>query len=133
MAKDRLGGKKTLKVGGFLDEFEKDDVKKKIDIVTLFDHFGIRLTKKGKNYVALCPWHPDTNPSLSVTKETGQYHCFSCHEAGDHFTLVEKMKGCGFKEALAYLKGLAGKAAAVPERNLLMREALPDQKKTRPQ
>jgi len=124
MAKDRLGGKKTLQVGGFLDEFEKDEVKKKIDIVTLFEHFGIRLTKKGKNYVGLCPWHPDTNPSLSVTKEKGQYHCFSCHESGDHFTLVEKMKGCGFKEALTYLKGLValtylkglvGKVDAVPD------------------
>jgi len=115
MAKDRLGGKRTLKVGGFLDEFEKDEVRKKIDIVTLFAHFGIRLSKKGKNYVGLCPWHPDTNPSLSVTKEKGQYHCFSCHESGDHFTLVEKMKGCGFKEALTYLKGLAGKVGAVPD------------------
>jgi len=115
MAKDRLGGKKTLKVGGFLDEFEKDEVRKKIDIVTLFDHFGIRLTKKGKNYVGLCPWHPDTNPSLSVTKETGLYHCFSCHEAGDHFKLVEKMKGCGFKESLAYVKKLIGKVDVVPE------------------
>jgi DNA primase len=63
----------------------------------------------------LCPWHPDTKPSLSVTKEKGQYHCFSCHEAGDHFTLVEKMKGCEFKEALTYLKGLVGKVDAAPE------------------
>ena len=46
MAKDRLLGKKTLHIGGFLDEFEKDDIKRKVDIVRLFEHFGIRLKKK---------------------------------------------------------------------------------------
>jgi DNA primase len=89
MGKDRLFGKKTLNVGGFLDEFEKDDIKRKVDIVRLFEHFGIRLKKKGKGYVGLCPWHNDKNPSLSVTRETGIYHCFSCHESGDHFTRGE--------------------------------------------
>jgi len=109
MARDRLGGKKTLNVAGFLNEFEKDDIKKHIDIVALFEHFGIRLQKKGKNYVGLCPWHADKSPSLSVDKEKGLYNCFGCGESGDHFSLVMKMKGYEFKEALTYLKGLAGK------------------------
>ena len=81
MAKDRLGGKKTLNVTGFLNEFEKDDVKKQIDIVTLFEHFGIRLQKKGKSHIGLCPWHDDKTPSLSVDKEKGLYNCFGCGES----------------------------------------------------
>ena len=109
MAKDRLGGKKTLNVTGFLNEFEKDDVKKQIDIVTLFEHFGIRLQKKGKNHIGLCPWHADKTPSLSVDKEKGLYNCFGCGESGDHFTLVMKIKGYEFKEALTYLKRITGK------------------------
>ena len=36
MGRDRLGGKRTLNVGSFLNEFEKDEIKKKIDIVKLF-------------------------------------------------------------------------------------------------
>jgi hypothetical protein len=37
--KSRLGGVKTLKVSGILDEFEKDEVKKEVDIVSLFTSF----------------------------------------------------------------------------------------------
>ena len=114
MAKDRLGGKKTLNVGGFLNEFEKDDVKRQIDIVTLFEHFGVRLTKKGKSHTGCCPWHDDKTPSLSVDREKGLYNCFGCGESGDHFSLVMKMKGCEFKEALARLKKLIGKVDVTP-------------------
>ena len=103
---DRLGGKSTLRVSNFLDEFEKDDIKKKIDITELFEEFGVKLTKKGKSYTGLCPFHKDSNPSLSVDKEKGLYNCFGCGESGDVFTLVEKIKGCDFKDSLKYLTRL---------------------------
>ena len=123
MAKDRLHGRKTLKVNNFLDEFEKDDVKKKVDIVGLFESFGVKLTKKGKSYSANCPWHDDVNPSLSVDRSKGVYNCFGCGESGDIFTLVEKMRGCDFRESLDFLKGwkdqsftsTASRAARQPE------------------
>lgn len=108
--RDRLHGRKILKVTNFLDEFEKDDIKKYVDIVDLFSHYGISLTKKGKSYMAKCPWHNDKNPSLSVDREKdgGVYHCFGCGESGDIFTLTEKMKGLSFKEAVKYLKEFKG-------------------------
>lgn len=102
--RDRLAGRKTLKVNNLLDEFEKDDIKKHINIIELFKHFNVKPTKKGKNYIALCPWHNDKTPSLSIDKEKGLYNCFGCGESGDAFTLVQKMKGCDFKEALNFLK-----------------------------
>jgi DNA primase catalytic core len=105
---DRLGGKKTLKVGGFLEEFEKDDVKAKVDITELFGFFGVELSKKGKSFMGRCPWHEDETPSLSVDREKGLYNCFGCGESGDVFDLVEKMKGFDFKEALAFLKKWTG-------------------------
>ena len=108
MAKDRLGGKKTLKVGGFLNEFEKDDLKKKIDIVWLLNHFGYYPEKKGKNYVLrfIFPNHEDKNPSFTIDREGGRYHCFGCHETGDIFNVVQVIKGWDFKKSLKYLKGL---------------------------
>jgi 5S rRNA maturation endonuclease (ribonuclease M5) len=118
MAKDRLFGKKTLHIGGFLDEFEKDDIKRKVDIVRLFEHFGVRLVKKGKSYTGICPWHDDKTPSLSVDKEKGLYNCFGCGESGDHFSLVMKMKGVEFKQALTFLKGMAGKVNIPPSRSV---------------
>ena len=101
---DRLKGKKTLKVAGFLQEWAKDDVKKKVDIIKLFASFDVALTKKGKNFTGLCPWHDDENPSLSVDQQKGLYNCFGCGESGDVVTLVQKMKGIGFQEAMEYLK-----------------------------
>lgn len=134
MAGDRLGGKKTLKVSGFLEEFEKDDLKKKVDIVSLFECFGVKLTRKGKSYTGLCPWHEDKNPSLSVDREKGLYHCFGCGESGDVFDLVEKMKGFNFPEALEYLKDWAGEIGSSSSRAkpAKKKQALPDRTEVRP-
>lgn len=90
--RDRLQGRKTLKVNDFLDEFEKDDIKKTVDIVDLFQSFGVQLSKKGKSYSGKCPWHNDTNPSLSVDRDRGLYNCFGCGESGDIFSLTEKIE-----------------------------------------
>lgn len=104
MSRDRLGGVKTLKVTGFLDEFEKDDIKKSVDIISLFSSFGIELTKKGKSHTGLCPFHDDANPSLSVDRDKGLYNCFGCGESGDVFDLVCRVKGFSFTESLSFLK-----------------------------
>ena len=106
LMRDRLNGVKTLNVTGILDEFDKDAVVAAVDIVALFKSFGVKLTKKGKSFMGVCPWHKDLNPSLSVDPVKKLYHCFGCGESGDAITLVEKMKGYGFKEALAYLRNL---------------------------
>jgi DNA primase catalytic core len=110
MATDRLAGRKTLHVEEFLEEFEKEGIKSRVDILALFAGFGVRLAPRGKGYVGLCPWHEDKNPSLSVDRDKGLYHCFGCGESGDVVGLVQKMKGLGFREALAYLKSQAATA-----------------------
>jgi DNA primase len=104
--KSRLG-KLTLQKDIF-DTALKDNLKSTVDIVALFSHFGVQLTKKGKSHVGLCPWHDDSTPSLSVDKTKGLYNCFGCGESGDIFTLVEKMKGCTFSEAMEFLQQQSG-------------------------
>jgi len=108
VSRDRLAGKKTLKAKDFFNEMEKDQIKKGIDIVSLFEYFGTHLTKKGKSHIGLCPFHDDKNPSLSVDQEKGLYNCFGCGESGDVFDLVKKVKGFSFTESLAFLKEYAG-------------------------
>jgi DNA primase len=105
---DRLAGRKTLKAKDFFNEMEKDQVKKQIDIVSLFSYFGTSLTKKGKSHIGLCPFHDDKNPSLSVDQEKGLYNCFGCGESGDVFDLVKGIKGFSFTESLAFLKEYSG-------------------------
>ncbi len=112
MTTDRLGGRKTLEVTGFLEELEKEAVKKGVDIIALFGSFGVELVRKGKSHTGRCPWHEDSTPSLSVDREKGLYHCFGCGESGDAVSLVQKMKGVGFREALAYLASGNGKKGA---------------------
>ncbi len=118
----RLGGVKTLKVGGFLDEFEKGDLKSRIDLVSLFREFGVHPKKKGRSYMAQCPWHDDSTPSLSIDREKGLYNCFGCGESGDIFDLVMKQKGVSFKEALSFLKDYAGNKSIPPQKKEVPKE-----------
>jgi DNA primase catalytic core len=107
---DRLQGRKTLKVTGFLEEFEIDDIKKRVDIIELFESFGVKLTKSGKNYIGLCPFHDDKNPSLSVDREKGLFNCFSgkCGVSGSVVDAVMTFKNTDFKGAKNYLKDWKG-------------------------
>lgn len=114
MSATRLKGRPTLAVDGFLEELEKEDLKKRTDLVALFESFGVKLAKRGSSFMGLCPWHDDKNPSLSVDKTKGVYHCFGCGESGDAIELVKKMKGLSFREAVSYLKGEHGVIFAVP-------------------
>jgi len=45
---------------------------------------SVEATKKeGKNWIALCPFHPDKNrPNLYIDEEKEKYHCFTCHKNG---------------------------------------------------
>ena len=48
----------------------------------------VNLTKKGKNYFGVCPFHDDHSPSMSVSPEKQIYTCFSCGASGNVFTFV---------------------------------------------
>jgi putative DNA primase/helicase len=63
---------------------------------------------RGDNVLALCPFHDDHNPSLSVNLKTGQFKCFACAAAGDVFHFYQQRHGCDFKQALEALAGMAG-------------------------
>ena len=83
------------------DEFYKivDEVKEKADIVAIIQE-RIPLTKKGANYVGLCPFHDDKNPSLTVSPTKHIYKCFSCNASGNAITFVQNFDKISFSEAL---------------------------------
>jgi DNA primase catalytic core len=114
--RDPLNGQKTLKVAGFLEEFEIDDIKKRVDIIELFESFGVKLTKSGKNYIGLCPFHDDKSPSLSVDREKGLFNCFSgkCGVSGSVVDAVMNIKNTDFKGAKNYLKEWKGLSSYSP-------------------
>ena len=89
--KPRLRGRSPLAKGvGFLEEFSKDEVKAKVDIVALFASFKVQLEKRGSSWMGRCPFHDDTKPSLSVDGTKNLYHCFGCGESGDVFDLARR-------------------------------------------
>ena len=58
--------------------------------------------------MALCPFHDDTAPSLSLDPVRGRFHCFGCGVAGDVFTFAQLAVGVPFREAVDLLAEKAG-------------------------
>ncbi len=79
-----------------------DEIRRKIDIVDIVSSY-IPLTQKGKNFFGVCPFHDDTNPSMSVSREKQIYRCFSCGASGNVFNFVMDYEHLGFRETLKFL------------------------------
>ena len=76
-----------------------NEIRQKTDIVDIIGE-RISLVKRGKNYFGVCPFHDDTNPSMSVSKEKQIYTCFSCHATGNVFSFLMNYEHKEFKEVL---------------------------------
>ena len=79
-----------------------DEIIEKADIVEVIGEY-VKLEKKGNDYKGLCPFHNDSNPSLSVSPAKKIYKCFSCNEAGNAVRFIEKIKNVNYIEALKIL------------------------------
>ncbi len=78
------------------------EIREKVDIVDIIGE-RIPLEKKGKNYWAVCPFHDDTSPSLSISREKQIYTCFSCHATGTVYTFLMDYENMTFPEVINYL------------------------------
>jgi hypothetical protein len=65
----------------------------------------LEVKKRGRNYVAPCPFHDDKNPSLYIYPETNTFHCFGCQKGGDAIDFVREYFDYGFRQAIEYLTG----------------------------
>ena len=86
-----------------IEKEEIERIKKDVDLIALIESKGIPLKKNGKGYVGLCPFHDDTNPSLSVNPTTNLWNCFGCDSGGDVIRFVELFDKIDFKEAVQQL------------------------------
>ncbi len=75
-----------------------------VDVVS--EH--VRLRKRGRNYLGLCPFHSEKTPSFNVLEDKGIFKCFGCGAAGDVYTFLMKLEGLTFPEAIEKLAGKAG-------------------------
>lgn len=79
-----------------------NEIRNKTDIVDVISKY-VNLTKKGKNYFGVCPFHDDHSPSMSVSPEKQIYTCFSCGASGNVFTFVADFEKISFTEAVRLL------------------------------
>lgn len=84
-----------------------NEVRRKNDIVDVIGE-KIPLEKRGKNYFGVCPFHDDTNPSMSVSREKQIYTCFSCHATGNVFTFLMNYEHKEFNQVLSDLANRVG-------------------------
>ena len=79
-----------------------NELRSKLDIVEVISSY-IPLSKKGRNYFGLCPFHDDHSPSLSVSPDKQIYKCFVCGESGNVFNFVMNYEHLSFPEAASLL------------------------------
>lgn len=85
-----------------------DEITRANDIVDVISSY-ISVKRRGSTFIALCPFHPDKNPSLHISQTKQVYHCFSCKAGGNVITFVqeyEKITGMEAVERLAQRAGI---------------------------
>ena len=91
----------------FYSEEIIDEVREKNDIVDVISPY-VRLTKRGANYVGLCPFHNEKTPSFSVNTDRQSFHCFGCGVGGNSISFVMKYENLTFTEAIKQMADRVG-------------------------
>lgn len=68
----------------------------------------VKLTRKGREYIGLCPFHNEKTPSFTVNEAKGFYHCFGCGAHGDIIKFEMEANNLPFMDALEKLSHKAG-------------------------
>ncbi len=77
-------------------------IKNELDIVDIVSE-SVDLSKKGRNYWGICPFHEDTNPSMSVSPDKQLFKCFVCGTGGDLIKYTSLISKISFGESLSVL------------------------------
>ena len=88
-----------------IDPKSIERLKAQTDITDIVGHY-LPLKKSGANFVCVCPFHDDKNPSMSVSPSRGIFHCFSCKAGGDAIKFVMDYEKLSYPEAVEKIAGL---------------------------
>lgn len=79
-----------------------NEIKDKTDILDLVSEY-VKLEKRGRNYIGLCPFHDEKTPSFTVSEDKQICHCFGCKKGGNVFQFTQEIKDISFTEAVKEL------------------------------
>lgn len=99
-----------------VSDAELERLKKEVSIKGLAEARGIKLQPHGRNFIGLCPFHDDKEPSLVITPEKNLFNCLgACGSGGTVIDWVMKAEKLSFREAVNFLQSRSriGSASAV--------------------
>ena len=98
-----------------IDRATADRIKDAADIVEVVSDY-VHLTRRGSNFMGLCPFHNERTPSFSVNRRKNMCYCFSCHKGGSPVNFIMEKEGINYHDALLHLAKKYG--ITVEEREL---------------
>ncbi len=76
-----------------------EQIRQAVDIAQVIGEY-VRLKKRGKNFIGLCPFHQEKTPSFNVSPDKQIFHCFGCGKGGNVFTFLMEHEKMSFIEAV---------------------------------
>ncbi len=84
---------------------ELEQLKQAISLQHLVEDQDITLKKHGKDYLGLCPFHNDKEPSLVISPNKNLRYCLgACQTGGDVISSTMKSQGVSFRHAVELLR-----------------------------
>jgi len=84
-----------------------DEIRARVSIAAAVGR-KVKLTRRGREHLGLCPFHNEKTPSFTVSEDKAFFHCFGCGAHGDVIGFVMQSEGLSFPEAVERLAGEAG-------------------------
>ena len=90
--------------------YRRDDIEQVRAATDLVELVGevTKVARTGRAVMAVCPFHQEKAPSLSIDPARGLYHCFGCGKSGDLFRFVQEIHSLDFNDAVELLARRAG-------------------------
>ncbi len=82
-----------------------DELKARVGIAEVIGK-SVKLTRRGRQYLGLCPFHGEKTPSFHVYED--HYHCFGCGAHGSVIDFFMQSEKVSFREAVESLAARAG-------------------------
>lgn len=94
-------------MASFYSDEEINKLRESADIATVISRY-LPIQKKGKSYKAICPFHDDHDPSLTINIDLQIYKCFVCGAGGNVFSFVQNYEKIDFPEAVETVAKIVG-------------------------
>ena len=90
--------------------YRRDDIERvrvATDLVELVAEVT-KVKRSGRSVMAVCPFHQEKTPSMSIDPSRGLYHCFGCGKSGDLFRFIQETQGLDFSDSVELLARRSG-------------------------